>query len=227
MFRMNCPATQVLASAYGKRWDSMFMPWSALHRHLAQLDKCMQYENRSLSMLLLLLHSHSNLLQFLLNKTLTRLHARQSPRCTHITAARWDKIIATFAERIEGSATKEISYTSWRNQLKSIWNHEKSKQISLKSSSEISPTLQPHPLLQHMTSFWGKSRWNQREIRKSRTPKLLVADPSERIKIIIQMAQITAVKHTAMCAFWQNLLVQHRRSTFSSQSHSNHTPSTV
>ena len=44
----------------------------------------------------------------------------------------------------EGSATKEISYTSWRNQL----NHEKSKQMSLKSCSEISPTLQPHPLLQ-------------------------------------------------------------------------------
>ena len=51
----------------------------------------------------------------------------------------------------EGSATKEISYTSWRNLLKSSWNHEKSKQISLKSSSEISPTLQPHPLLQRMT----------------------------------------------------------------------------
>ena len=82
----------------------------------------------------------------------------------------------------EGSATKEISYTSWRNQLKSSWNHEKSKQISLKSSSEISPTLQLHPLLQHMTSFLreitGESRGNQREIRKSRTPKLLVADPS-------------------------------------------------
>jgi len=59
-----------------------------------------------------------------------------------------------------------------------IRNHEKSKQISLKSSSEISPTLQPHPLLQHMTSFWGKSWGNQREIRKSRTPKSLVADPS-------------------------------------------------
>ena len=53
----------------------------------------------------------------------------------------------------EESATKEISYTSWRNKLKSSWNHEKSKQISLKSSSEISPILQPHPLLQHMTSL--------------------------------------------------------------------------
>jgi len=41
----------------------------------------------------------------------------------------------------EGSATKEISYTSWRNQLKSSWSHEKSKQTSLKSSLEISPTL--------------------------------------------------------------------------------------
>ena len=65
----------------------------------------------------------------------------------------------------EGSATKEISYTSWRNQLKSSWNHEKSKQISLKSSSEISPTLQPHPLLQHMMSFLreitGKSNRKQ------------------------------------------------------------------
>ena len=58
------------------------------------------YENRTLSMLLLL-DSHSNLLQFLLNKTLTRLHARQSPRCTHITAARWEKNIAMFAERIK------------------------------------------------------------------------------------------------------------------------------
>ena len=74
----------------------------------------------------------------------------------------------------EGSATKEISYTSWRNQLKSSWNCEKSKQIFLNSSSEISPThfynVWRHP--------WGKSRGNQREIRKSRTPKLLVADPS-------------------------------------------------
>jgi len=78
----------------------------------------------------------------------------------------------------EGSATKEISYTSWRNQLKSSWNHEESKQISLKSSSEISPTLQPHPLLQLWRNFWGKWRGNQREIRKSRTPKWLVADPS-------------------------------------------------
>ena len=78
----------------------------------------------------------------------------------------------------EGSATKEISYTPWRNQLKSSWNHEKSKQISLKSSSEISPTLQPHPLLQHMTSYLREITGNQREIRKSRTPKLLVADPS-------------------------------------------------
>jgi len=26
--------------------------------------------------------------------------------------------------------------------------------------------------------FWGKSRGNQTEIRKTRTPKLLVADPS-------------------------------------------------
>jgi len=37
-----CPATQVLASDYGKRRDSMLMPWSALHGHLAQLDKRMQ-----------------------------------------------------------------------------------------------------------------------------------------------------------------------------------------
>ena len=47
---------------------------------------------------------------------------------------------------------------------KASWNHEKSKQISLKSNSEISPTLQPHPLLQRMTSFLreitGKSRRN-------------------------------------------------------------------
>ena len=78
----------------------------------------------------------------------------------------------------EGSATKEISYTSWRNQFKSSWNHEKSKQISLKSSSEISPTLQPHPLYNVWRHFWGKSRGNQREIRKSHTPKLLVGDPS-------------------------------------------------
>ena len=65
----------------------------------------------------------------------------------------------------EGLATKEISYTPWRNQLKSSWNHEKSKQTSLKSSSEISPTLQPRPLLQRMTSFLreitGKSKRNQ------------------------------------------------------------------
>ena len=114
MFRMKCstsslgPIGQVHASALS--WMMTSQMRTSYHT----------YENRTLSMLLLLLDSHSNLLQFLLNKTLTRLHARQSPRCTHITAARW------------------------------------------------------------------------------------------RIKIIIQMAQITAAKHTAMCAFWQNLLVQHR-----------------
>jgi len=38
----NCPATQVLYLQSTGRGKSLFMPWSALHHHLAQLDKCMQ-----------------------------------------------------------------------------------------------------------------------------------------------------------------------------------------
>ena len=107
----------------------------------------------------------------------------------------------------EGSVTKEISYTSWRNQLKSSWNHEKLKQISLKSSSEISPTLQPHPLLQHMTSFMreitGKSNRNQ-EISYA---KMLVADPSRCALIGIptwerwrrSRGSMTNIVHTGAC----------------------------
>ena len=97
---------------------------------------------------------------------LTTSHFILLQRCGYSPACRsWLHVAYNRLLLAEGSATKEISYTSWRNQLKSSWNHEKSKQISLKSSSEISPTLQPHPLLQRMTSFLreitGKSKRNQ------------------------------------------------------------------
>ena len=61
---------------------------------------------------------------------------------------------------------------------------EKSVEIKLKlweikaDFLELKLGNQPHPLLQLWRHPWGKSRGNQREIRKSRTPKLLVADPS-------------------------------------------------
>ena len=85
----------------------------------------------------------------------------------------------TTLKETEGLATKEISYTLWRNQLKSSWNHEKSKQISLKSSSKSAQPSCPTHFHNVWRHFQGKSRGNQREIRKSRTPKLLVADPSK------------------------------------------------
>jgi len=80
------------------------------------------------------LDSHSNLLQFMLNETLTRLHARQSARTMLHTGG-------------------TNSYVCRKNQISSF-------------------------------------RWHK---------------------------YFTAVKHTAVCAFWQNLLVQHRP-TFPSQS---------
>ena len=66
----------------------------------------------------------------------------------------------------EGSATKEISYTSWRNQLKS--REIKADFLEIKLGNQPNPPAPP--------TF--TSRGNLREIRKSRTPKLLVADPS-------------------------------------------------
>jgi len=61
----------------------------------------------------------------------------------------------------EGSATKEISYTSWRNQLKS-WEI-KADFLEIKLGNQSNPP--PHPLLQRMTSFLreitGKSKRSQ------------------------------------------------------------------
>ena len=54
------------------------------------------------------------------------------------------------------------------NQSRFPWN------LARKSAQPSSPTIF-YNVWRH---FWGKSRGNQREIRKSRTPKLLVADPS-------------------------------------------------
>jgi len=55
-----------------------------------------------------------------------------------------------------------------RNQSRLPWNQAR------KSAQPSSPT-NFYNIWRH---FWGKSRGSQREIRKSRTPKLLVADPS-------------------------------------------------
>ena len=66
----------------------------------------------------------------------------------------------------------EISWNQveiMRNQSRFPWNQAR------KSAQPSSPT-HFYNVWRH---FWGKSRGNQREIRKSRTPKLLVADPSE------------------------------------------------
>ena len=55
-----------------------------------------------------------------------------------------------------------------RNQSRFPWNQAR------KSAQPSSPT----HFYNVWRNFWGKSRGDQREIRKSRTPKLLVADPS-------------------------------------------------
>ena len=65
----------------------------------------------------------------------------------------------------------EISWNQveiMRNQSRFLWNQAR------KSAQPSSPT-HFYNIWRH---FWGKSRGNQTEIRKSRTPKLLVADPS-------------------------------------------------
>ena len=84
-----------------------------------------------------------------------------------------------FFDPSKGSATKEILYTSWRNQLKSSWNHEKSKQIPWNQARKSAQPSSPTHFYNIWCHFWGKSWGNQTEIRKSRMPKLLVANPSD------------------------------------------------
>ena len=89
----------------------------------------------------------------------------------------------------EGSATKEISYTSWRNQLKSSWNQveimRNQSRFPWNQARKSAQPSSPTHFYNAWRHFWGKSRGNQREIRKSRTPKLLVADPSFKPVILV------------------------------------------
>ena len=55
------------------------------------------------------------------------------------------------------------------------WNQVEIMRNQAQKSAQPSSPTHFYNIWRH---FWGKSRGNQREIRKSRTPKLLVADPS-------------------------------------------------
>jgi len=59
-----------------------------------------------------------------------------------------------------------------RNQSRFPWNQAR---------KSAQPSSRTH-FYNVLRNFWGKSRGNQREIRKSRTPKLLVADPSHMVQ---------------------------------------------
>ena len=63
----------------------------------------------------------------------------------------------------------EKSVEIMRNQSRFPWNQAR-------KSAQLSSPTHFYNVWHH---FWGKSRGNQREIRKSHVPKLLVANPSD------------------------------------------------
>ena len=92
--------------------------------------------------------------------------------CQHY-ATSWQQASQPRGRQRKKSTTPrgEISWNQveiMRNQSRFPWNQAR------KSAQPSSPT-HFYNIWRH---FWGKSRGNQTEIRKSRTPKLLVADPS-------------------------------------------------
>jgi len=93
----------------------------------------------------------------------------------------------------------EISWNQveiMRNQSRFPWNQAQ------KSAQSSSPT-HFYNVWHH---FWGKSRGNQREIRKSRTPKLLVADLSWQRQYImnctIELTSERRTWHVFSILFW-------------------------
>ena len=93
-----------------------------------------------------------------------------SPPITHTHFHRW-WWSRGWQQKKSRTPRGEISWNQveiMRNQSRFPWNQAR------KSAQPSSPT-HFYNIWRH---FWGKSRGNQTEIRKSRTPKLLVADPS-------------------------------------------------
>jgi len=67
-----------------------------------------------------------------------------------------------------------------RNQSRFPWNQVR------KSAQPSSPT----HFYNMWCHFWGKSRGNRREIRKSHTPKLLVANPSVLCSLRLEISML-------------------------------------